>query len=142
MSVVVEPVDAFLDSYAAAVWDKDVDGFMRLYADEVVVFDAWDQSEYRGRDAWAPVVGRWFSSLNDEKVEVAFSDVQATNGSDVAFASALVTYAGISPKGKKLRSVTNRFTVALHRSTGRWEVAHEHSSLPVDGATGKAVFGS
>ncbi|MFF5792624.1 YybH family protein [Paeniglutamicibacter sp. NPDC012692] len=142
MSVAAEPVEAFLDSYAAAVWDKDVEGFMRLYADEVVVFDAWDQSEYRGRDAWAPVVGRWFSSLNDEKVEVAFSDVQATNGSDVAFASALVTYAGISLKGKKLRSVTNRFTVALHRSRGRWEVAHEHSSLPVDGATGKAVFGS
>ena len=142
MSVAAEPVEAFLDSYAAAVWDKDVEGFMRLYADDVVVFDAWDQNEYLGRDAWAPVVGEWLSSLNDGKVEVAFNDVRAMNGSDVAFASALVTYAGISPEGGKLRSVTNRFTVALRHSRGRWEVAHEHSSLPVDGATGKAVFGA
>ncbi|MFJ6415231.1 YybH family protein [Paeniglutamicibacter sp. NPDC091659] len=142
MSVAMEPVDSFLASYAAAVWGRDLDGFMRLYADEVVVFDAWDQTEYRGREAWAPVVGQWFSSLNDEKVEVAFNDVQAMNGSDLAFVSALVTYSGISPEGKRLRSVTNRFTVALHRSKGRWSVAHEHSSLPVDAETGKAVFGS
>ena len=142
MSVVADPVGGFLQAYAAAAWDRDTERFLRLYADDVVVFDAWDKDEYRGLGQWTPVVEQWFSSLGDERVEVSFNDVRGVDGGDAAFASARVTYAGISPEGKRLRSVTNRFTVALKLSQGRWEAAHEHSSLPVDAETGKAVFGS
>lgn len=41
-----------LDRYRAAVFDKDVEGMLDLYADDVRVFDAWNVWEYDGAPAW------------------------------------------------------------------------------------------
>jgi ketosteroid isomerase-like protein len=57
-----------------------------------------------------------------------------------AFGSAAVTFSGISEEGTRLRSMTNRITMGLEKKAGVWKVAHEHSSLPIDMATGKVIF--
>lgn len=36
--------------------------------------------------------------------------------------------------------MTNRFSVGLEKRDGAWKVVHEHSSLPIDLGSGKAVF--
>lgn len=140
MSALEEPVDVFLASYVAAVGAKDIDAFVELYAPEVRVFDAWSQQEYRGQDAWRAMATHWFTSLGDEKVEVQFAEVISTVGEEVAFGAALARFTAIDAQGTALRSLTNRFTVVLSKNGAKWEVIHEHTSLPIDQETGAAIF--
>ncbi|WP_181149917.1 nuclear transport factor 2 family protein [Arthrobacter sp. MYb227] len=140
MSSFEQPVEAFMASYVAAVGAKDIEAFVKLYAPEVRVFDAWSQQEYRGQDAWRAMVTHWFGSLGDEKVEVYFVEVFSTVGEELAFGAALARFTALDAHGTALRSLTNRFTVVLSKNGARWEVIHEHTSLPIDHETGTAIF--
>lgn len=140
MSALEQPVDAFLGAYVAAVGAKDVAAFIELYADDVRVFDAWSQREYKGKDAWRAMVTDWFGSLTGEQVLVTFDEVFSSVGEGSAFGAALVRFAALDEQGTQLRSLTNRFTVGLSKNGAKWEVVHEHSSLPIDHETGNAIF--
>jgi len=63
--------------------------------------------------------------------------VQTTVGDDTAVLSAFVTFAGLSADGAELRSMNNRLTWGLRKTGGAWKVVHEHTSAPVEMATGK-----
>lgn len=131
-------IDDVFSAYAATAGAKDVDGFTSLYAEGVRAFDMWERWEYDGRAAWREMVAGWFGGLGDERVGVEFNEIRQVAGDDVAIASAIVTYTGIAPDGTKLRSMHNRMTLGLTRAAdGGWEIAHEHSSGPIDPATGK-----
>lgn len=131
-------IDDVYAAYAAAAGAKDVDAFASLYAEGVRAFDLWERWEYDGRAAWREMAAGWFGGLGDERVGVEFNEIRQIEGADVAVASAIVTYAGISADGTKLRSMHNRITWGLTRTAdGGWQIAHEHSSGPVDPATGK-----
>lgn len=140
MSDDAEPVTRALTAYAAAVYGKDVEAFAALYADDVHVFDAWGPWEYRGIDAWREMASGWFRSLGDERVEVHVNDVSALAGDDVAVGHAAVTFTAVSADGEQVRSVTNRLTLGLEKRNGDWKIVHEHTSLPIDMATGAASF--
>ncbi len=129
-----------LDRYRAAVFDKDVEGMLALYADNVRVFDAWNVWEYDGAPAWRLIIEQWFGSLQDEAVEVGMADVRTDEGSDLAFISAVVTYTAVSEKGVALRSMQNRLTWALMRREGTWRIVHEHTSAPIGFEDLKAII--
>lgn len=120
-----------LDRYRAAVFDKDVDGMLALYADDVRVFDAWNVWEYDSAPAWRPAILQWFGSLQDETVEVGVADVRTDERPDLAFISAVVTYTAVSENGSALRSLQNRLTWVLVPYGETWKIAHEHTSMPV-----------
>jgi len=134
------PVTQALAAYAAAVHAKDVEAFTALYADDVHVFDSWGQWQYSGIGEWREMAAGWFGSLGDERVEVEFRDVRSSVGEDVAFGHAAVTFAGVSARGERLRSMTNRLTLSLVKREGVWKIVHEHSSLPIDLESGKGIF--
>lgn len=129
-----------LDRYRAAVFDKDVEGLLALYTDNVHVFDAWNVWEYDGAPAWRSAFEAWFGSLQDETVQVDVADVRTDEGSDLAFVSAVVTYTAVSGKGAALRSLQNRLTWVLGRREGTWKIVHEHTSVPVDIEDLKAII--
>src|SRR5438105_10264783 len=58
-----------LESYASAVFARDVEAFMRLYDPSVRVFDAWGVWSYEGSAAWQRAVEGWFTSLGAERVK-------------------------------------------------------------------------
>ena len=116
---------------------KDVEAFVSIFADDVRVFDMWGTWSHDGIDAWRQMATDWFGSLGDERVRVDFDEVRSTVGEDVALVSAFVTFTGLSADGDELRSLNNRLTRALRRTEGVWKVVHEHTSAPVDMATGK-----
>jgi uncharacterized protein (TIGR02246 family) len=128
-----------LDRYRAAVFDKDVEGMLALYADNVHVFDTWNVWEYDGVPAWRSAIEQWFGSLQDEAVEVGVADVRTDEGSDLAFISAVVTYTAVSEKGVALRSIENRLTWVLTRHEETWKIVHEHTSVPVGFEDLKAI---
>jgi uncharacterized protein (TIGR02246 family) len=133
----VSEVGAVLEEYRDAVHAKDVDRFVAIFSDDVRVFDMWGTWSHDGIDAWREMAEGWFSSLGDELVRVEFDDVQTTVGDEVAVLSAFVTFAGLSAAGDELRSLNNRLTWGLRKTGGRWKVVHEHTSAPVELATGK-----
>jgi uncharacterized protein (TIGR02246 family) len=130
-------VSALLDAYRDAVYAKDVEAFVAIFADDVRVFDMWGTWSHDGIDSWREMAEGWFGSLGDELVRVEFDDVQATAGDDLAVVSAFVTFAGLSAAGEQLRSLNNRLTWGLRKTDGAWKVVHEHTSAPIEMATGK-----
>ncbi len=129
-------VRALLDAYRDAVRAKDVDAFIAIFADDVRVFDMWGTWSHDGIDSWREMAVGWFGSLGDELVQVDFDDVQTTIGDDTAVLSAFVTFAGLSADGAELRSMNNRLTWGLRKTGGSWKVVHEHTSAPVEPASG------
>jgi uncharacterized protein (TIGR02246 family) len=134
-------IDELLERYRTAAHAKDVDAFAALYDDDVLVFDMWGRWTYDGLDAWRAGVADWFGSLGEERVAVEFDDVRTVVGDDVAAASAFVTFRGLSADGEELRSMQNRVTWTLRRtSDGTWKVVHEHTSAPLDFETSKPIL--
>jgi len=130
-------VGSLLEAYRDAVHAKDVDAFVAIFADDVRVFDMWGTWSHDCIDAWREMAEGWFGSLGDERVRVEFDDVQTTVGEDAAVLSAFMTFAGLSADGEELRSMNNRLTWGLRKTDGNWKVVHEHTSAPVEMATGK-----
>jgi uncharacterized protein (TIGR02246 family) len=136
-----EQIEQMLDSYKAAVQAKDVDSFVRLYADDVRVFDMWGRWSYDGLEAWRAMATEWFGSLGDESAGVEFRDVQTVVGDGVAAAHAFVTFKGVSAAGEELRAMNNRLTWALRKDgDSAWKVVHEHSSAPIDFESAKVML--
>ncbi|MES2072585.1 MAG: nuclear transport factor 2 family protein [Pseudomonadota bacterium] len=129
-----------LEAYKAAVFNKDVDAFMRLYDQEVRVFDAWGVWSYQGSTAWRGMIEEWFASLGSKGVKVAMEEVQITGGQELAVLSAITTYAGVSAAGEDLQAMQNRLTWVLKPEGSAWKIVHEHTSAPIDFKDSKAIL--
>ena len=140
MSNAEKEVHRVIGSYAAAVFARDVEAFMRLYHPTVRVFDTWGVWLHEGAPAWRIAVEGWFASLGTERVRVSFADVQTTTEHTMAAVSAIVTYAAESPQGEPLRSMQNRITWLLRESGHVFRIAHEHTSVPVGFEDAKAIL--
>jgi ketosteroid isomerase-like protein len=128
-----------LHAYVESVLAKDVEAFVALYDADLRVFDMWNSWSYDSRQPWREMVQGWFGSLRDERVAVAFSEVQTRVTQDLAVLHAFVSFAAIDAGGATLRSMTNRITMALVRRGDDWKIVHQHTSAPIDGET-KAIF--
>ena len=67
-------------------------------------------------------------------------DVRTGVSGDMATLTAFLTFRAIDATGKELRSLNNRLSWVLREQAGRWKVVQEHTSIPIDGATGKGIF--
>lgn len=126
--------------YCAAVGDKDVSAFMRLYDPLVQVFDAWGEWQYDGAASWQKSVEGWFSSLGDEGVKVTFDETRCYGTLEGAISSSIVTYAAVSSTGEVLRSMQNRLTWGLRFDGQELVVIHEHTSAPIGFEDMKAIL--
>jgi ketosteroid isomerase-like protein len=140
MSQTSDPVHEALTRYSAAAYDKNVDAFVSLYADDVHVFDMWNSWELRGIGAWRDMAVGWFSSLGDERVVVTTRDVASSENGELALGHATLTYTAVSADGRELRSLDNRITLALRRVGSEWKIFHEHTSGPIDHKTMRGVI--
>jgi ketosteroid isomerase-like protein len=117
-----------------------VQRFIGLYDERVRVFDAWGVWQYEGAQQWQRAVEGWFSSLGSERVRVTFEGTTAVGTTALAFASATVTYAGVSAEGEALRSMQNRISWGLRSSGHVLRIVHEHTSAPVGFDDMKAIL--
>jgi ketosteroid isomerase-like protein len=135
-----QPILQAIETYRAAVFAKDVDALVALYDPNVRTFDLWAQWSYDGIDAWRAMVAGWFEALGPDRVVVRFDHVQMRVAQDFAVVHAFVTYTGMSAEGQALRSMNNRLTWALLQKSGAWKIVHEHTSVPIDHETTKAIL--
>jgi uncharacterized protein (TIGR02246 family) len=129
-------INALFEAYKKAVFEKDVEGFLRLFDAEVRVFDMWAWS-YDGLPAWREMVAGWFGSLGADRDVVTFEDLRILESGDIGVANAIARFAAVSEKGEELRFLQNRLTWVLQKKDGAWKIVHEHTSGPVDGTTMK-----
>lgn len=121
----------FFSSYKEAVWLKDAQALLNLYSPELVAFDMWDQGYYGSLKEWSPEIENWLGSLEEERVQVGFEQVQLYQSDDLGFASAYIKFQALDTDWKVLRGMTNRITVGFSKKSGSWKVVHQHISAPV-----------
>ena len=119
-----------VDSWAAAVSEKDIDAIMKHYSEDVVVFDVPPPLQETGRDAYRKHWEDWLKMF-DGPLNCEFKDMHITTGDDVAF---LHTLTRVSEKKSGPDSGSwVRVTVGYRKIDGNWIATHEHVSVPAGG---------
>ena len=131
-------IEALLDAYSQAVYQKDLTQLMALYTDDVVVFDAFDNWEYRGKPAWSQAIAAWFNKMGDDLIRITFNQTNAEFDDHVGGISAEALYEGIGKTENY--TMTNRITLGLRKDGNDWKISHEHTSLPVKQTTGQSIY--
>jgi ketosteroid isomerase-like protein len=123
----------FPDLYTKAVRNSNVDEFVKLFEEDVRIFDMWDEWSANGANSCRQMATEWFSSLGKEHVQVSFFDIEISESPTIAFLTGFVRFSGHAEDGKQLRFLDERMTIILRRQkSGEWKVAHQHMSGPVN----------
>jgi uncharacterized protein (TIGR02246 family) len=136
-------IKALEEGVTAAFKAKDIDKVMSFYvADEsAIIFDAVPPRQYVGATAYKKDF-EGLVAMFPTAFDVTISDVDVTvGGGDVAYGHSIQHVMGTMKDGKKV-DFTVRVTDGYKRVNGKWLIAHEHVSVPVDVLTGKADLAS
>ena len=132
-------IKAMYSNWAKAFEAKDVNGVMAMYAPgaELTAYDLVPPLQYKGADAYRKDYAQFFAQF-DGPIHVDVSDTHIEAGRDVAFAYGTERLTAKMTNGTPL-DMWVRWTDGWKKTDdGKWLVVHEHVSVPVDMATGKA----
>ena len=115
-------VRSVVEGWMTAIRRRDLDAVCAGRAENVVFYDVPAPVESRGMEAyrrsWDEFL-RWVTAFDTDDLEVYA-------GEDVAFCHCIVRCAGeTEPQGFPVR-----LTIGLRKIDGRWQVTHEHHSVP------------
>jgi len=135
-------IRALEDRFVAAFKAKDVDAIMKVYAPDrtLVVFDVVPPRQYVGGAAYRQDWQKVFGSF-EGPITVELSDLDVVADRNLAYSHSIQHVAGTNKQGKKL-DLTVRVTDVYKKVRGRWQIIHEHVSVPVDLETGKPDLAS
>jgi uncharacterized protein (TIGR02246 family) len=124
-------IRALIERWAAAVHGGDLDRVLEDHAHDIVMFDVPPPYDgVRGidayRDTWPPFF-EW--QARGASFEIVSLDVVA--GANVAYAHALLR-CGMPEELEANPANRLRLTLGLRKQDGRWVVAHEHHSFPLE----------
>ena len=131
-------IQRLLDDGIRALRDKNIEGVMSLYAQEVVSFDIVPPLRYLGADAFRKLWEEVFSSFQGP-IGYELHDLNITVGDDVAFTHSLNRISGTLNTGQKT-DLWLRWTACFRKINGKWLIVHHHNSVPVDLETGRAML--
>lgn len=126
-----------LGTWSEAIRAKDLERLMALYAPDIVYFDVVPPLRYAGTDALRRDFARWLGGWQSP-IGVEVRDLNILASDDVAVAFMLHRTSGTLRDGREV-DYWVRATVCCRRSEHGWSIAHEHVSLPVDVASGRAA---
>jgi uncharacterized protein (TIGR02246 family) len=117
---------------------KDVDKIMSCYVpDETLfVFDVVPPREYVGAKAYRKDWEELFAEFPGP-AEADMSDLKVFVQGTMGYAH-LIAHSVLTDKDGKKTESNVRTTDVFRKTGGKWLIVHEHNSVPVDLATGKA----
>ena len=126
-----QAVRELVTNWAQRVEDDDLDGVLADHTDDIVMFDVpppYDGVRGIGayRETW-PGFFHW--QTRGASFEIV--SLEVTAGEDVAFAHALLR-CGTREELEANPANRLRLTLGLRKEDGRWVVAHEHHSFPLE----------
>lgn len=135
-------IKALEDRFAKAITAKDVDAIMANYEHngDLVVFDVIPPRQYVGWDAYKKDFQGFVAGCKGP-VTFEVTDLSVSTDTHLAYGHSIQHFACTGTDGKPL-DVTFRVTDGYRKANGKWLIAHEHISVPVDLATGKADLSS
>lgn len=132
-------IRALADGFVAAFNSGDIDAIMKHYlpGKDFVLFDVVPRKEYLGADAYRKAWVEMFSRFKG-RPEIAIADLSISVDGNVGFGHCFMHVTGIDMQGHSVDRWV-RVTDGYLKIDGRWLIAHEHISVPVDFASGKLV---
>jgi ketosteroid isomerase-like protein len=135
-------VKTLFDRRSEAFWTKDIDRLMACYAPDIIYFDLVpgleNRLQYTGsaalRGRFLHMFAGWQSAIGQY-----IRDLQIVANGELAFASMLIRASGTLTNGHEV-GYWVRATSCCQRSDLGWVIAHEHISLPVEMASGRAAM--
>lgn len=127
-----------LERYEVDLKAKNVSGIMRLYAPDVLAFDAYIPRQYKGAAAYRKAYEGFFAAYPGP-ISSSFQDFTLKTAGTIAYMHLIETWTVTDAKGKKT-TVTFRVTDVWRKIGGKWLIVHEHISYPVDPVSGMADF--
>jgi uncharacterized protein (TIGR02246 family) len=126
-----QQIRTLIERWAEAVHTTDLDAVLADHSDDIVMFDVPPPDDgVRGIDAYRETWPPFFEwQARGASFEIVELDVTA--GDDVAYAHALLR-CGMPDELAERPERRLRLTLGLRREDGRWVVAHEHHSFPLD----------
>lgn len=128
-----------IDEWKAQMRARDLDGVMTMYAAEVVAFDVVPPLEFRGADAYRKSYQNFMDTYAGP-IETEVRDFDVVVSGDLAVSRGFTRFTGKEKASGAESTVWVRVTESWRRKNGQWRIIHEHVSVPVDFATGKAVL--
>jgi PhnB protein len=132
-------IRALQDDWLKLAATKDVNRIMSIYTSDVVAYDAIGQLRFRGKEAYCK---HWEACLVmcPGPMEFEIQDLDVAVDGDVAFSHHLIKHEGKNPETGEDHTCWMRVTSGYRKRNGKWLIAHEHISSPIDMESGKAMF--
>jgi ketosteroid isomerase-like protein len=115
-----------------AVRSKDLERTMSFYSPDIVSFDLEPPLQYTNTKRWKQTFAAFEGPIGYEIRELSI-----TGNNDLAFAHSLNRSSGTLKNGTRSETWV-RWTACFRKLGGNWLIVHDHVSVPVDPATGKA----
>ena len=135
-------IKALEQRYVSAVNAKDIKAIMACYVpdESLVVFDVVPPRQYVGAKAYQKDWEELFSAYPGP-AELEMSDLSVITEGNLGYGHN-IQHSMLTDKEGKKTSVILRVTNGYRKLNGKWLISHEHVSVPVDLATGKAELTS
>jgi uncharacterized protein (TIGR02246 family) len=123
-------IRSLIESWAGAVRAREIDGVVAHHTDDIVMFDVPPPVVVKGIDAYRQSWPEFFKWQAQSGGSFDIVSLDITAGDDVAFATAVLR-CGSKEELTKDDTPRLRLTVGLRKERGRWQIAHEHHSFPL-----------
>lgn len=127
-----------IEGFVKAIRAKDIAGVMAVFAPEVVSFDLGAPLQHGGGDTFTKRWQELFESYQDA-IDYQVRELRIAAGDELAFSHSLNRVRGTLQNGRNSDRWL-RWTACYRKSKGKWLIAHEHVSVPVDVKSGKAAL--
>jgi uncharacterized protein (TIGR02246 family) len=111
-----------VDNWAKAVRAKDTGGALAHHTDDIVMFDVPMPLQSRGLEEDKKTWELFFANSPGGPGSFDVTELQITAGETVAFCHAIL----------EISDSKGRLTIGLRKENGRWLIAHEHHSYPME----------
>lgn len=115
-------IRALVESWAKAVRAQEMDGVLARHTDDVVMFDVPKPSQASGLAEYRGTWELFFDNSPGGPGSFDVTELHVTAGETVAYCHALV----------RIFDSEVRLTMGLRKEDGRWLIAHEHHSYPIE----------
>lgn len=132
-------IRARIDQLIDAIRATDLEALKEIYAPDIVTFDVSGPLQGVGVRA---KLGNWVEAfaIFQPPIEYEIRDLTITVGGEVAFVHGLARLRARMKNGVGGGGFWVRFTACLRKVDGSWLVAHDHASVPMDMASGRATM--
>lgn len=117
-----------LEDWATAISHENVEEILAAHDPQVLTFPMPQPMQLKGIDDYRASWTAYFKWFENKQV-FGLNELTVTAGSDIAFATALVSCVGITYRNRD-EELAMRLTVGLRKQNELWRIVHVHLSRP------------